>query len=130
MFFHIRQGETSHSRRMIYGAICLGMDASEIFRLKLLEFMREKGMNAAELSRAAGLNARAVTDILERRTISPKVSTAFALAAALDVDPSLMLGLPSRAGLLDSLVQFLSQYDEAEQAQLLAALSALPRRPG
>jgi len=58
------------------------MDVSEMFRANLLAAMRGSGMTAAGLSKAAGLNVRAVKDIEERKTASPKLSTVFALARA------------------------------------------------
>lgn len=103
------------------------MDESEAFRANLLRIMEERGIKAATLSKMAGLNARAVKDIEEGRAKSPKVSTAFAIARALGEDPGVMLGLGPRVALRPELVAFLQQYDEDEQAQLVTALSALPR---
>lgn len=67
-------------------------EIDEIVRHNLVELMRYRGMSAAELSRKAGLNARAVTDIAERRTQSPRVTTVFALASALRVSPEDLFG--------------------------------------
>lgn len=105
------------------------MDENEIFRANLLRLMGEAGLNEAELSVKAGLNRRAVTDIRERRTLSPKLSTVFKLAAALGADPASMMGLGRRYSLNSELAEFLSQYDESDQARFLAALAALPRTP-
>jgi transcriptional regulator with XRE-family HTH domain len=102
------------------------MDASHLFRANLLRLMAEKGLRAAEVSKRAGLNARAIKDIEEGRVVSPKLSTVFALAKALGADPGEMIGLGPRSQVLPELQQFLAQYDEDEQAQLLQALSALP----
>lgn len=103
------------------------MEESEAFRANLLRIMAERGIAAATLSKMAGLNARAVKDIEEGRVKSPKVSTVFAIARALDEDPAVMLGLGPRPKLRQELVEFLQQYTESEQAQILAALSAFPR---
>jgi transcriptional regulator with XRE-family HTH domain len=105
------------------------MDESEVFRANLLAAVQARGLKAAELSRKAGLNARAVKDIEERRTVSPKLSTAFALARALGEDPGEMMGLGPRVLLRADLAAFLSRYDEADQARLLQALAALPSAP-
>lgn len=105
------------------------MDENEVFRANLLRFMAERGMKEAELSKAAKLNARVVTDIRERRSASPKISTVFALARALDVDPAELMGLGPRYRLHAELAEFLSQYSEADQERFLAALEALPRLP-
>lgn len=105
------------------------MDENEIFRENLLRRMAELGMSEAELSRKANLNPRAVTDIRERRTVSPKLSTVFKLADALDTDPAELLGLASRHHLNEELAAFLAQYDQEAQARFLAALMALPRQP-
>jgi transcriptional regulator with XRE-family HTH domain len=102
------------------------MDESETFVGNVLRTMVEKGLTAAELSRRAGLNARAVKDLEERRVQSPKLSTAFALAKALGMDPGELMGLGPRAQLQAELVAFLQQYSEEDQARLLTALQALP----
>jgi len=129
VIFHTRQDETSHSPQSRRTGKDARMNQDESFRTNLLRLMAEKGMNAAELSRRAGLNARAVKDIEERRTISPKVSTVFALAKALGADPGEMLGLGPRIDLAPSLAQYLSQYDVSDQERILQALAALPRSP-
>ncbi len=105
------------------------MDENEKFRENLLRLVAEKGFTEAKLSKAAKLNARAVTDIRENRSASPKLSTVFALARALDVDPAELMGLGPRYRLHAELVAFLAQYDEADQERFLAALSTLPRLP-
>ena len=104
------------------------MNESDTFRANLLRLMAEKGFRAAELSKRAGLNARAVKDIEEGRVASPKLSTAFALARALGCDPGEMMGLGPRERLAPALVEYLLQYDLSEQERLLQALSALPVR--
>lgn len=129
MIFHTTQRESSHSPRGRAGGNLPGMDESENFKRNLLLALKESGMKAAELSKKAGLNARAVKDIEEGRVASPKLSTVFALAEALGRDPGEMMGLGPRPKLKADLVAYLSQYDEADQARLLAALAALPKRP-
>lgn len=106
------------------------MKESDFFRASLEQLRRQRGLSAAGLSRLAGLNPRAVTDIEEGRADSPKLSTAFALARALGADPAEMMGLGPRVDLVPELAAYLAQYDESEQEQLLRALSALPgQRP-
>ena len=99
MIFHTMQGETSHFPALIYGDKRLYMDESETFRANLLRLMAEKGFKAAELSKRAKLNPRAVKDIEEHRVTSPKLSTVFALAKALGSDPAEMMGLGPRSRL-------------------------------
>lgn len=82
-------------------------------------------MNAAELSRAAGMNDRAVKDIEEGRALSPKLSTVFALAKALGVDPGELVGLGPRPKIRGDLAAYLSQYSEEDQERLLVAIQAL-----
>lgn len=106
------------------------MDESEIFRDNLLRLMLEKGFKAAELSKRANLNPRAVKDIEERRVTSPKLSTVFALARALSTDPAEMMGLGARSRLVPALEAYLAQYTQSEQERLLQALSALPPSHG
>ncbi|MGY6704607.1 helix-turn-helix transcriptional regulator [Roseinatronobacter sp.] len=69
------------------------LDESEVFRRNMLSFMKIRGLSAAGLSRKAGLNPRAVKDIEERRTGSPRLSTVFNLARALEVPVEVLLGL-------------------------------------
>lgn len=123
---HITQEETSHFPYRVLGTTTPPMNESEVFRANLLRIMAEKGMDAASLSRAAKLNPRAVKDIEERRAISPKISTVFALARALNVDPSELLGLGARDKLAPELAHYLAQYSEEEQRRLLSALANLP----
>lgn len=104
------------------------MDVNETFRRKLIEAREARGLNAAELSRRAGLNVRAVKDIEERRAQSPKLSTACALAGALGVDVSELIDPAPRHLLARELMDFLSQYDEESQLQLLSALRAIAPR--
>lgn len=106
------------------------MEVDVTFRSKLIELREAQGLSRAELSRRAGLNIRAVTDIEEGKAVSPKISTAFAIAKALGVDPGEMLGLGKRVSVRQELAQFLAQYSEEEQGRLLAALEALPLRQG
>lgn len=106
------------------------MHESDVFRANLERLRKAKGLSAAGLSRMAGLNPRAVTDIEEGRADSPKLSTVFALARALAADPAEMIGLGPRLVLVPELAAYLAQYSRSEQEQLLRALSALPaQRP-
>ena len=105
------------------------MNVDNTFRQNLISKRAASGLTAAELSRRAGLNVRAVTDIEEGKAISPKISTAFAIAYALSADPGEMLGLGPRLSLRAELAQFLARFDEESQGQLLVALQALPLAP-
>lgn len=105
------------------------MDESEIFRRNLRAFRDERGLSAAELSRKAGLNPRAVTDIEDGRALSPKLATVFALARALNVDAGEMIGLGPRVSLDQELAAFLSAYSEEDQARFLAVLRAVALPP-
>lgn len=125
VIFHTEQRESSHSPDQFREAITPVMNESEIFRVNLLAAMRDAGMSAAELSRKAKLNARAVKDIEERRTVSPKLSTVFSLARALNKDPCEMMGLGPRLQLNARLAAFLVQYAEADQVRFLSALELL-----
>ncbi|OOY15094.1 helix-turn-helix transcriptional regulator [Thioclava sp. DLFJ4-1] len=106
------------------------MDEGEIFRRNMLRVMKELDLNEAQLSKKAGLNARAVTDIRERRVASPKLSTVFALCKALNRDPGEMLGIGKRHNLRPELAEFLEKLSAEEQSRFLAALEAIPREPG
>lgn len=127
VIYHTTQRETSQAHQEVPDGKFLSMNESHTFRENLIRLMTEKGLKEAELSKLAGLNARAVTDIREERTRSPKLSTVFALANALGEDPGVMMGLGRRYSLNAELASFLAQYDESDQARFLAALTALPR---
>jgi len=92
----------------------------ESFRNRLSHYMTEAGMNAAQLSRRAGLNARAVTDIQQ----SPRVQTVMALEAALGLSPGTLLGF-GPANVSTELQALLHELDEATQQQLLVTLRSL-----
>ncbi len=104
------------------------MEIDETFRQNLKAAREAANRNPDELSKAAGLNRRAVRDIEEGRSQSPKISTVFALAEALGKDPGEMLGLGRRLNLKAELADFLAQFDEADQERLLGALALF--RPG
>jgi len=126
---HTWQGEASHSQRVMFPAILWGMEINETFRQALKSARAARGMNPDELSKAANLNRRAVRDIEEGRSQSPKLETVFKLAEALKMDPGELLGLGPRQQINAELAAFLAQYDEADQARLLGALAAFPLRP-
>lgn len=105
------------------------MDVNEQFRMRLQAEMLAQGLNPASLSLRADLNRRAVTDLLEGRAQSPKLSTAYALAVALGVGLDELVGLRPQVSIAPQLAQLLSRYDEAEQVQLAEAIAALPRAP-
>ncbi|SLN37948.1 adenosylcobalamin-dependent ribonucleoside-diphosphate reductase [Roseisalinus antarcticus] len=62
---------------------------------RLADLMKAKDMNAATASMKAGLNARAVAEILEGRVKSPKVETVQKLALALGVSLTDLVGGPA-----------------------------------
>ena len=126
---HTTQDEISHSRSETVRVNNLTMDENDHFRRNLIAAMKEQGLKEAELSVKAGLNRRAVTDIREERTRSPKLSTVFALAKALDLDPGEMMGLGARYKVKSDLAQYLSQYDEDGQGRLLDAIRLFPTVP-
>lgn len=106
------------------------MDVNEVFRLRLKAEMEAQGYNPASLSLKASLNRRAVTDLLEGRAQSPKLSSAYALAAALSVSLDELTGKTPQAIIAPRLLELLSRYDQDEQEQLAQAILALPRAPG
>lgn len=104
------------------------MSETDRFVAALLAAIADSDWNDASLSTAAGLNRRAVTDLREGRVQSPKLSTVFALARALNRDPAEMMGLGPRYRLKDDLARYLAQYSEAEQERILSALSLMNPR--
>lgn len=88
--------------------------------------MELQGFSAAGLSRKAGLNPRAVTDILDGRIDSPRVQTVIALEHALDTPAGTLLGL-DRSMIMDELFELLSGLDKATQQRLLDTLQSLQK---
>lgn len=128
---HTRQEDSSHSQTNGgAGYHTREMDVNEIFRLRLQAEMQAQGLNPASLSLKANLNRRAVTDLLEGRAQSPKVSTAYALATALGVGLDQLTGLAPQVSIAPRLAELLAQYSPDEQEQLADAILALPRAPG
>lgn len=101
------------------------MDEGQIFIENMLAAMRDQGMTEAELSKKSGLNRRAVTDLREGRVKSPKLSTVFSIAQALNLDPGEMMGLGPRSHVQADLAEYLAQYDKEGQQQILQALRAI-----
>lgn len=102
---------------------------NEEFKLRLKAGMISKGMNPASLSIAAGLNRRAVADLLEGQATSPKLSTAFALAKALESSLDELTGQRPQVSIAPKMLELLSQYGRDEQEQLAAAIANLPPAP-
>ncbi|MGP9789888.1 helix-turn-helix domain-containing protein [Roseinatronobacter sp. NSM] len=105
---------------------------SEVFRKNLLHYMKLRGFSAASLSRKAGLNSRAVKDIEERRTGSPRISTVFKLARALELPPEVLLGLrdpssdtPVSGASVPVVNGFLSSLSQSEREYLLDSIRNL-----
>jgi len=126
---HTSPAERTHSRSNAACGKYLTMDEGEIFIRNLIEAQKKSGLKEAELSLKAGLNRRAVTDLREGRVASPKISTVFKLAKALNLDPAEMMGLGSRVKIQAELADFLSQYDPKDQERFLVALSAIAPPP-
>ena len=103
------------------------MNVNEQFRLRLRAEMEAQGYNPASLSTAANMNRRAVTDLLEGRAQSPKLSTAFALAQALGLGLDQLIGEAPQVSIAPTMLELLSQYAPDEQEQLAAAILRLPR---
>ena len=130
VIYHNEQRETSHFPLKVCSAMTWCMEIDENFRRNLKRLREEQRLDARTLSKMAGMGERGVKDIEEGRSQSPKISTAYRLADALGVDLPTMMGLKSTALLVPDLVEFLAQYDQGAQRQMLAALTALPRLPG
>ena len=105
------------------------MEIDETFRANLKLMRESRKMDAKELSLKAGLGERGVKDIEEGRSQSPKLSTAYKLAKALNADLGEMMGLERPSKIRPDLEEFLEQFDEDGQERLLAGLAAVPRQP-
>lgn len=105
------------------------MEIDEQFVRNLLRIMRDAGMTPAELSRKAGLNPRAVKDLEQRRSVSPKRSTAVRLSAALNCNVEDIIRGESRHEIDQSIIQILAQYPPEAQRKLVQAIEALVPPP-
>ena len=123
------QAQISHKPKCEASGYASGMDVNDIFRMRLKAEMQAQGYNPASLSLKAGLNRRAVTDILGARSRSPSLSTIHALATALGIGLDELTGLRPQVSIAPLLAELLGQYSEAEQEQLAKAIAALPRGP-
>jgi len=129
VIYHNNQVETSHFTPTRQTFMVWRMEIDETFRKNLKALRQERSMDAKELSLKAGMGERGVKDIEEGRSQSPKLSTAYKLAKALNADLADMMGLERPTKIRPDLENFLEQFDEEGQARLLAALAALPRQP-
>ncbi len=86
--------------------------------------MKSKNLKAAQLSKMAGLNPRAVKDIEEERIKNPRIQTVLALEAAMELPFGKLLG--KSVDMIDGeLLSLLGELDEATQKQLLMTLQSL-----
>lgn len=100
-------------------------DIERRFTENLLRILNERGITEAAASRAAGLNPRFVTDLKIGHTRSPRLANAYAMADFLGLDIKDIIEGRSKSPLNQALVDLLSEYPEAEQQQILAAVTAL-----
>lgn len=125
MINHTRQAETSHFIISRATSNKGHMNMGEIFRQRIREEMARQDLTPAGLSVMAGLNRRAISDILEREGLSPKASTCFAIADALGVNLLYLFGKGPRHQLSLRVQEFLAEYPEEDQLRFLAAVQAL-----
>jgi len=129
--FHILQHDFSHLHKDRQNAKFHIMktpttpDIDALFRENLFRLMGENGLTAAELSKKANLNARAVKDIEEGRSKSPKLSTAKALADALGVSLDYLVMPAASEELAAEANELIEKVDEATVAKVLAAIKIL-----
>ncbi|WP_438991904.1 helix-turn-helix domain-containing protein [Lentibacter sp.] len=86
--------------------------------------MKSKNLKAAQLSKMAGLNPRAVKDIEEERIKNPRIQTVLALEAAMELPFGKLLG-KSIDEVDGELLSLLGELDAATQKQLLMTLQSL-----
>lgn len=106
---------------MPVGAIGQHFFDQKVFVENLVLHMTRAGMNAARLSKLAGLNPRAVRDILDGRVESPRVKTVLALEKALKLEVGALLGFGPGA-ISFELYELLSELDAKDQRKLLDIL--------
>lgn len=81
--------------------------------------MERRNLNAAKLAQAAGLGQSAVYDILNGRSMNPRLDTLERLAEALRMPPSALLAEPSDDALDQELVELLDLLPEVERRRFL-----------
>jgi transcriptional regulator with XRE-family HTH domain len=112
--------------RLIPGDLDVDKDCLERqFIRNLLRLADERGMSEAGLSRLAGLNRRFVTDLREGKVRSPKLSNAYMLAEALDMDLRDIIAGRSRPAINAELALLLADYPPETQARLIEAVRLL-----
>lgn len=103
----------------------ISMDDSVFFRTRMVLEMKKQGLDRAKLSRMAGLNARAVQDIEEGRSASPKLGTCSSIAGALGYTLSEFLRQSPRNEIIAELSDFLSQYSEQDQRLIFESIHGM-----
>lgn len=98
---------------------------NDAFRAALKRIREGRGLDMKALSLKAGLNKRAVTDIENGASQSPKLSTVIALADALEVSPLVLIGREPAHEIVKEWQDFLEGYSEAQQRRFLAAVQSL-----
>lgn len=105
------------------------MNVDDRFRTRLKEEMEAQGFNPASLSVRAGLNRRAVTDILSGAALSPRISTAFKLAKALNLSLDELLSGRRPVTIAPGLAELLANYDIAQQERIADVIRILRKAP-
>lgn len=101
------------------------MNVDDLFRDNLRAEISRRGTNPSELSLRAGLNRRAVADILSGTSKSPKLSTVHALAETLDLSIEDLVFGADRPKVSSDIIEMLSRYNHNQQRQILATFLSL-----
>jgi transcriptional regulator with XRE-family HTH domain len=108
------------------------MEKAEVearFARNLLAIVKARGLSEAGLSLQAGLNRRFVTDLREGKVRSPKLSNAYMLAEALDMDLRDIIAGRDRKAINADLADLLASYTPEAQAQIVSAVRLLLPQP-
>lgn len=107
----------------------LEWEDAEVFRSNLLAEMKRQGLDKASLSKKASMNPRAVSDIQDGKSKSPRLFTAIKLARVLNVSVYDLLGIPTKDGIILELEKYLSEKTEDEQARILSGIQTFLEPP-
>ncbi len=92
--------------------------------------MKARGLDAAKLARAAGINPTGVYDILSGKSRSPKIETIGKIACALQVPIPAIFDDSSNEGLQQDIMFILGQLSQDKQDLLLQTARAWTAQAG
>lgn len=97
---------------------------TELMATNLRQAMLDKGTNAAELARSAGVNPTGVYDILSGKSRSPRLETVSKLARALGVPTLSLLESQNNETIKSQILHLFEQLGDDERERLIVTAEA------